>query len=308
MAFSILLSHILLLDDEPNTSQKENTDCVLVMNTRIVEKISLPSLSPSSFFEQFQKTGQPLVITDAFNSVAPISLETIKENLSDENLTARHYGTERFGKPKTEWDGYCDLKDTNIQKYGDLLTSGEANRNNIYLAQISVGHTPLGKILRPLINTLGQKTGLRAHPSNDINLWLGPNEHLEPLHFDGLDGTLIQLRGSKRISLFPPKSTRLLYPFPLLGGALGPNFSQVYIKQPDLKVFPNIEKATKDKMVAIIDEGELLFIPQGWWHEVEAQSDDFVCSINRFWSMNPKRRFLSSPRASFIYFVSKFMN
>lgn len=283
-------------------------DYVLIMNTRIVEKISLPNLTPKSFYKQFQKAGKPVVITNAFNSITPISIETIHKNLNDEKLVARHYGTERFDKPKTEWDGYCDLTDTDIQKYAELLANGEANRNNIYLAQISIGHTPLGTILRPLINNLSKQTGLCSHPSNDINLWLGPNEHLEPLHFDGLDGTLIQLRGSKRISLFPPKSTKALYPFPFLGGALGPNFSKVYIKQPDLNIFPNIEKATKDKIVANINEGELLFIPQGWWHEVEAQSDDFVCSINRFWSMNPKRRFLSSPRASFIYFISKLLN
>jgi hypothetical protein len=63
------------------------------------------------------------------------------------------------------------------------------------------------------------------------------------LHFDGQDGTLSQFRGTKRVSLFPPSVQAGLYPFEMSHGGLTPNFSQVYIDQPDFAQFPllNIE-------------------------------------------------------------------
>ena len=46
-------------------------------------------------------------------------------------------------------------------------------------------------------------------------MWWGPAGHTEPLHMDCCDGTLLQLRGRKRVVLFPARCWAGLRPFPV---------------------------------------------------------------------------------------------
>lgn len=176
----------------------------------------------------------------------------------------------------------------------------------MYLALVEMGHTPLSSIIGPGIDLIAKNTGLRPEIPNNLNLWMGPSGHIEPLHFDGLDGTLSQFRGSKKVSLFRPGQSRNLYPFKL-GSGLPPTFSQPYIDKPDFETFPNLRKALEERQTVILGEGETLYIPVGWWHEVEALGDNYIASVNRFWKVDPVWRFASSPRAGAMYFLSKML-
>jgi lysine-specific demethylase 8/hypoxia-inducible factor 1-alpha inhibitor (HIF hydroxylase) len=122
----------------------------------------------------------------------------------------------------------------------------------------------------------------RLRPITDLNLWLGPGGHTEPLHIDLGHGTLMQLHGSKRVALFPPSQMANVYPFPF-GAAIPPSFSQVDTANPDNAVFPNYREAERHRTELVLSPGEALFIPAMWWHEVTALGDDYVCSVNRFW-------------------------
>lgn len=100
-------------------------------------------------------------------------------------------------------------------------------------------------------------------------LWISSTGCVTPLHYDLSNGLLCQVRGSKQVWLFDPGQFDRLYPrgaqFPGLD-----NFerqSQVDIQHPDYEAFPEFRRATA--LECRLRQGDTLFIPSNWWHEVE---------------------------------------
>lgn len=100
-------------------------------------------------------------------------------------------------------------------------------------------------------------------------LWISSPGCVTPLHYDLSNGFLCQVRGTKQVWLFDPAQFDRLYPrgpqFPGLD-----NFerqTQVDIHHPDNEAFPEFRQATA--LDCRLRQGDTLFIPSNWWHEVE---------------------------------------
>jgi lysine-specific demethylase 8/hypoxia-inducible factor 1-alpha inhibitor (HIF hydroxylase) len=278
----------------------------LSQSGQAVPRLSVRALTPQRFHREFRRHGLPVVICDALTDIVPLDLPRLVALVGDRAFPTRCYGTERFNRPKAEWHDYCDVRMRTVADYAAMLEDGSAGRDDVYMAQVEIGRTPLRDAIGPVVDSLVAATGLQQQPPQDINLWLGPSGHTEPLHFDSHDGTLMQLRGTKRVSLFPPGATQGLYPFEAFGGGLAPWISKVYIDRPDFSAFPLLADALPRRLDIDLAEGEILFIPSGWWHEVTALGDDYVCSVNRFWKVRPLTRLSTAPRAAVLYGVHKF--
>ena len=83
--------------------------------------------------------------------------------------------------------------------------------------------------------------------------------------------------GRKRCVLFSPDDFRALYPFPVHHPC--DRQSRVNLYNPDLERFPRFAEARP--VHAVLEPGELLYIPQYWWHHIENLSSECV-SLN-FW-------------------------
>ena len=121
------------------------------------------------------------------------------------------------------------------------------------------------------------------------NLWIGTGGNVSQLHYDMSENLLSQLRGRKRVLLFEPKQTSLLYPFPAHSKI--PHMSQLNIDQLDIDKFPKFQKAKY--MECLLEPGEMLFIPAFWWHQVYSL-DQLNISINFWWKTNFKE-YLTPP-------------
>ncbi len=108
------------------------------------------------------------------------------------------------------------------------------------------------------------------------NLWVGAKGCITPLHVDGSHGCLVQVLGEKRVTLFSPDQRELLYP---AVGTPRPHLSLVDLRNPDVQRFPRFEHARAERFT--LGPGDMLYLPPGWWHEVESLDD--AVSIN-FWS------------------------
>jgi lysine-specific demethylase 8/hypoxia-inducible factor 1-alpha inhibitor (HIF hydroxylase) len=268
-----------------------------------LERVPLADLSPKEFAARYRTgQGRPVVITGALDGLPPATLEWISSTLPPSKLAARFYGKDHFQKPKSEWKKYSELLQLLPSEYADLLTNRTAHTDNIYMAQVAIGDTELGDLMRPRMTALADRTGLRA--AIDLNLWWGPGGHTEPLHYDSGDGTLVQLHGVKKAVLFPPAQTKNLYPFPVRRKGIAPWISRVYIDKPDFDAFPRMREALEHKIEVLLAPGEVLFIPANWWHEVSALSDDYVCSVNRFWKVAPITRLFTNNISPWVYGVS----
>lgn len=124
------------------------------------------------------------------------------------------------------------------------------------------------------------------------NLWIGTGGNISPLHHDLSENLLSQVRGRKRILLFEPKQTSLLYPFPAHSKIL--NMSQlINIDKPDIDKFPKFQKSKY--IECLLEPGEMLFIPAFWWHQVYSL-DRLNISINFWWKADFKEYFCSAGR------------
>lgn len=278
-----------------------------LIETGEIKRMSVHDMTPSRFRREFQLTGKPVVITGALEHAKPLDIEKLVSLVGDIQVMTRIYGEDRFTRPKTEWKSYCEMQSMTIAKYCEHLKDGSAKRDHMYLALIEMGQTALRSVVGPCLELIAKNTGLRQHPNIDMNLWVGPGGHLEPLHYDGMDGTLSQFRGAKRVSLFSPKQTKNLYPFPISNGKMPPTFSQPYIDQPDFVQYPKLAKALEHRHVIILAEGETLYMPVGWWHEIEAIETDYICSINRFWKVDPFWRYAQAPQTLAFQLIGKLM-
>ncbi|KAF9195753.1 Lysine-specific demethylase 8 [Haplosporangium sp. Z 11] len=131
------------------------------------------------------------------------------------------------------------------------------------------------------------------HPPDDmlLNAWFGPCGTVSPMHTDPYHNLLAQVVGKKYVRLYAPKETQNLYCY-----GSGPekesmgdqqdgkeatmlnNTSQVDVEHPDLERYPRFAEA--QYVEAILEPGELLYIPFQWWHYIRSLSTSFSVS---FW-------------------------
>lgn len=105
--------------------------------------------------------------------------------------------------------------------------------------------------------------------------WLGPAGTVTPLHCDYDDNIFAQIWGSKRIFLAPPHHDEFLYPREANAILFGSPFDP---EAPDFEKFPLARQAAMTE--CIMQPGELLYVPAGWYHQVRALT--FSLSANRW--------------------------
>lgn len=105
--------------------------------------------------------------------------------------------------------------------------------------------------------------------------WLGPSGTVTPLHCDYDDNIFAQIWGSKRIFLSPPHHDEFLYPREANAILFGSPFNP---EAPDFEKFPLARQAAM--IECIMQPGELLYVPAGWYHQVRALT--FSLSANRW--------------------------
>jgi len=138
---------------------------------------------------------------------------------------------------------------------------------------------PLPKYLFP--NWLGDRylvkyVGEVLNRGAAIELYIGGKGGTFPvLHYDGAatHAFLMQIYGRKEFIIFSPDQARYLYPLPERR-----NLSQVNVLKPDLEKFPLFAQAVPTTF--ILEPGELLFIPSGWWHTTRMLSPSISISAN----------------------------
>lgn len=115
---------------------------------------------------------------------------------------------------------------------------------------------------------------LTSEEDPKINAWFGPEGTVSPLHFDRSHNILSQVIGRKYIRLYPANIS--LHP---LTAFMNQNSSRI-----DLDDEQQVMEYGLDKVAhvdCILNPGDGLFIPQGWWHYV--RSLDISFSVSFWW-------------------------
>ncbi len=131
-----------------------------------------------------------------------------------------------------------------------------------------------------------------------VMMWLGPRGCVSPLHYDPLDNCFLQHVGRKRVLLFDPKSasggpwhyaghdgqqsnTSPIDP-EVLDDISDNDTSEKQKLRDDYRTrFPIFFEEAPDRLEAVLEPGDFLYIPSKWWHYV--RSIDTCASVNVWW-------------------------
>jgi hypothetical protein len=107
-------------------------------------------------------------------------------------------------------------------------------------------------------------------------VWVGKAGTVTPMHRDVPNNLHVHLTGRKRWLLFPPGASGM-YSYGLFSGM--PNFSHVDPEHPDYDRHPRFRGVRS--VGGVIEPGETLFVPHGWWHHTRTLDD--AVSMNFWW-------------------------
>ncbi len=131
--------------------------------------------------------------------------------------------------------------------------------------------------------------------ATETNLWLAIGEARSTLHYDSYDNLMLVLRGTKRLLLFPPSATRHLGPRP--AHAPSANHSTLSAEQiAELEARLGGHEGGGALRLEV-PAGHSVFIPEGWWHEVESP-EEVTVAVNFWWNGATHAAVLSTPAPS----------
>jgi lysine-specific demethylase 8 len=209
--------------------------------------------------------------------------------------------------------GLSGQEQVSFSEYVDAIWSGdEVAKTRFVIGDKAAilnhdGQTP-GEHFGPLMGDVIVPPFFDRKALRFIGFWLSARGVLSWLHYDndGLPHLNAQVKGRKRVVLYPPGQAALLYPFLYTGdeGGTYSQFSQVDVEEPDLRRFPAFARA--QRFAGMLEEGDMLFIPPLWYHSFR-HLDPININVNFSWrsgrlalnGISARNRFWAALRRSF---------
>ncbi|MEO8582295.1 MAG: cupin-like domain-containing protein [Flavitalea sp.] len=239
------------------------------MRLQRIEKIG--HISDEEFRERFYKPGIPVVLTDL-----------AKEWPAYDKWNWDYFKKIVGGKEVGIYNNIKSDAYTPVNKADDYVTFGK------YVDMVSKGPAEWRIFLFNIFSHAPQLTEDFSWPDNLMKgfvkrapmLFVGGSTSITHMHFD-MDMSHIlhtQFMGRKKVLLFPYQEQHKLYrkPFEVLSMA---DFSN-YDKEngtPDYEKFPALRLANGYEI--ILEHGDTLFMPAGYWHHMEYIDSGFAMSL-----------------------------
>jgi ribosomal protein L16 Arg81 hydroxylase len=230
------------------------------------------ALTREQFLSRYYAANRPVLLDDLVDDWPALrswSPKYLRDTIPDARVEVM---ADRESDAEYEVNSELHRRTMSMVDYVDTVVSGGAG-NDIYLvannyffdnpavAALTGDFSVPGPFLDP------------AKATGSIFLWFGPAGTVTPLHHDVLNVLFVQVFGTKRITLVPALEVYRVYNSVSV-------YSDVDAAAPDLERFPLFAGATR--LDVIVEPGQALFIPVGWWHRVEALSTSISMSFTNF--------------------------
>jgi len=212
------------------------------------------------FFERYVCGSRPLVLTDVARDWPAL------QRWSPQDLSARfghldvEVQAERSADPNYERNKMDHRRTVRLSDFVAQVLAGGATNDYYLTANNEALRRPDFAPLLADIGTLPEFCD-PAQLAERSSFWFGPPGTVTPLHHDTLMLCHTQIVGRKRWRFISPLQSPLLY-----------NHFEVYspidLDAPDLARYPLFSQATV--LEVIVEPGETVFLPLGWWHQVKA--------------------------------------
>ncbi len=229
-------------------------------------------LSREQFLDEYYAANRPVVMDDVCDIWPARGLWTPEYLVETVGAAEIEVMSGRDADPRYEMNANEHRVMVAFDEYvAKMIDSGDGNdaylvANNQFLASPAAG--PLWHDFTVDHRYLTPDAG-----NGRAFLWFGPAGTVTPLHHDAMNVLFNQVVGRKRFRLFSPLDTPLVYNTVSV-------YSEVDPLAPDLERFPLFARATPLDLV--LEPGETLFIPVGWWHHVESLDLSLSVSFTNF--------------------------
>ena len=251
------------------------------------EAQSIDRVSSETFTEEYLDQNRPAIITDAlsdWDAIGKWSPDYLSSALKTKQVTVAVSSEAEFNydpnKGVDEGAARYRYAQIDFARAVSAICQDGPGHEHYYLMQRSVPDE-FPELLQD-IRTPAWLDG--QQPA--INLWFGSAENVTPLHYDHTNNFFAQVYGRKRLTLFDPMQTDLLYPYPLEASASHVSF--IDLEKPDFEKYPRFCEARA--LTGVIQPGELLYLPAYWWHHV--RSLQVSISVNFWWPPGFEQNFL----------------
>lgn len=251
-------------------------DWVLEIPAKLAKLVAMEisrrhQLAREDFLQQFYSRNLPVIITgmlDTCPAYTNWSLDYFQRHFA-ERMVEVQFG--RNADENYELNSIAHKRQIAFGEFVELVRSSGIS-NDFYMT--ANNDSKNREVLQELWNDVpALPEYLRADGAKQGFFWLGPAGTITPFHHDLTNNFMAQIMGRKRVRLFAPYHSANVYNHRHC-------FTSVDGRAIDLQRFPSM--AGVPVLDCILEPGEILFLPVGWWHFVEALDISVTISNTNF--------------------------
>ncbi|HTV86908.1 MAG TPA: cupin-like domain-containing protein [Dyella sp.] len=247
-----------------------DTQCRMnrLRDSHVPQRHQLPR---DEFFDSYYTAGRPVIITgmmDDWPAMTRWNFDYFKQRCGEREVEIQ------FNR---DADQHYELRKTAHRKtmlFGDYveLVRNAGLSNNFYMTAYNEGmnRTALADLWQDIVQIPEYLDGAG---STQGFLWFGPTGTITPFHHDLTNNFMAQVMGRKRVLLMPACELAQVYNHEHC-------FTHVDGRQVDLARYPRM--ADVQMLSCVLHPGQVLFLPVGWWHFVEALDVSVTVSFTNF--------------------------
>jgi hypothetical protein len=270
-----------------------------MLETMELQRVSSPVLAAiprragidrQTFLDQHYAVSRPAIVSGMLAGWPALTWtpEALRRRVGDAEV---EYQGGRAANPAFEEAMPSHTRRGPFSGFIDQITAPGAG-NDVYMtaynaARNAAAFAPLAADLRPLDAFLTPTGG-----ALDGMPWIGAAGSFTPLHHDLTNNLIVQVVGRKRFRLAPPSETAKL------GNERGVYSDVRDLDDPklDLARFPRLKDIRLYDVV--LEPGEILFVPVGWWHQVRALDFSVTLTYTNFpWPNHMAQTYPPDPAA-----------
>jgi hypothetical protein len=230
------------------------------------------SISQAEFLDKYYAVNRPVVLTGLLARSYALQYWTpwhLAQSCGDVVVQVM---SGRENDPNYEINSESHKIEVRLAEYVNMVMSG-VETNDYYLVANN------GFLDRPEAQGLNQQVPQfpdyldHSLSQGKVFLWFGPAGTVTPLHHDIMNILVAQICGRKRFRLISPEQTPYVY------NEIGV-YSRVDCKNPDYSRYPLFNNVKP--LEVVLEPGDMLFLPVGWWHHVESLDVAIMLSYTNF--------------------------
>ena len=228
-------------------------------------------LSGDEFLQRYYRLNQPVIITgmlEHFEARTRWNLDYFAQRFA-ERVVEVQFG--RNADDKYEMNSIAHKRQMTFGEYVELVRSAGAS-NDFYMTANNDSRNR--EALKELWDDIGALPEyLDESRGRQGFFWFGPQGTITPFHHDLTNNFMMQIVGRKKVRLMAPCESSRVYNHRHC-------FTDVDAKNIDLNKFPAM--AGVPVLECVLEPGEILFLPVGWWHHVEGLDMSVTIAVTNF--------------------------